>query len=91
MRARTLRGALVALARVSGRSAPLWFAALHGQHPGVLRADLSANIPMVTFQFALNPDRNRRSMTSAGGFLSLISVVVTRVFARLLVESGKKI
>jgi phosphate transport system permease protein len=79
-----LTGVLLALARVSGETAPLLFSALNNQF---WSADLNqpmANLPVVIFQFATSPYKNWQSLAWAGALLITLFVLFLSVIARLI-------
>jgi phosphate transport system permease protein len=85
-RAGIVTGILLAVARISGETAPLLFTALNNQF---WSADLNApmaNLPVVIFQFAMSPYDNWQALAWAGALLITLAVlglnVVARVFFR---------
>jgi phosphate transport system permease protein len=79
-----LTGVLLALARVSGETAPLLFTALNNQF---WNADLNqpmANLPVVIFQFATSPYKNWQSLAWTGALLITLFVLFLSVIARLI-------
>ena len=79
-----LTGVLLALARVSGETAPLLFTALNNQF---FSADLNhpmANLPVVIFQFATSPYQNWQSLAWVGALLITLFVLFLSVIARLI-------
>jgi phosphate transport system permease protein len=77
-------GVLLALARVSGETAPLLFTALNNQFwNGNLNAPM-ANLPVVIFQFATSPYPNWQSLAWAGALLITLFVLFLSVVARLI-------
>jgi len=81
-RAGILTGILIALARVTGETAPLLFTALNDQFfsTGLLRP--IANIPVVIYQFALSPYANWQQMAWAAAFITVLFVLVLSLVAR---------
>lgn len=77
-------GILIAIARISGETAPLLFTALNNQFFSTDLAHPIANLPVVIFQFAMSPYANWQQMAWAGAFISVVFVMVLTVFARLL-------
>jgi hypothetical protein len=61
-----LTGVLLALARVSGETAPLLFTALNNQFWSANLNQPMANLPVVIFQFATSPYKNWQSLAWAG-------------------------
>lgn len=82
-RAGILTGILIALARITGETAPLLFTALNNQF---FSSDLLrpiANIPVVIFQFALSPYANWQQMAWAAAFITVLFVLLISVVARV--------
>ncbi|MDE3168827.1 MAG: ABC transporter permease subunit, partial [Acidobacteriota bacterium] len=86
-RAGILTGILIALARITGETAPLLFTALNNQFfsSDILRP--IANIPVVIFQFALSPYANWQQMAWAAAFITVLFVLVISVVARVFLGS----
>lgn len=86
-RAGILTGILLAIARISGETAPLLFTALNNQYWSTNPSSPMANIPVVIFQFALSPYDAWHSLAWAGAlivtlFVLLLSIVSRTVLAR---------
>jgi phosphate transport system permease protein len=79
-----LTGVLLALARVSGETAPLLFTALNNQFWNARLGQPMANLPVVIFQFATSPYDNWQSLAWAGALLITLFVLFLSVFARLI-------
>jgi len=76
-------GALVALARIAGETAPLLFTALNNQFWTTnLNAPMS-NLPVVIFQFAMSPYSDWQELAWAGALLITLTVLVLNIVARL--------
>jgi phosphate transport system permease protein len=89
VKAGVVTGVLLAVARISGETAPLLFTALNNQF---FNADMNApmaNLPVVIFQFAMSPYDNWRELAWGGALLITASVLGLNVMSRLLVRSGK--
>jgi phosphate transport system permease protein len=79
-------GILLALARISGETAPLLFTALNNQY---WTTDLSApmaNVPVVIFQYAMSPYDSWHSLAWAGAFFLTLFVLLVGLAARALVS-----
>ncbi|HVY51571.1 MAG TPA: phosphate ABC transporter permease PstA [Devosia sp.] len=79
-----LTGVLLAIARVTGETAPLLFTALNNQF---FSSDLSApmaNLPVVIFQFATSPYDDWQKLAWGGALLITITILVLNVAARSL-------
>jgi phosphate transport system permease protein len=79
-----LTGILLALARVSGETAPLLFTALNNQFWNANLNQPMANLPVVIFQFATSPYKNWQSLAWAGALLITLFVLLLSVLARLI-------
>ena len=77
-----LTGIIIALARVSGETAPLLFTALNNQYFSTDLGRPIANLPVVIFQFAMSPYRNWQQMAWAGAFITVMFVLVLSIGAR---------
>jgi phosphate transport system permease protein len=82
-------GILLALARISGETAPLLFTALNNQY---WTTDLNApmaNVPVVIFQYAMSPYDSWHTLAWAGAFILTLFVLVVSLAARALVSRNK--
>ncbi len=89
VKAGVVTGILLAVARISGETAPLLFTALNNQF---FNADMNspmANLPVVIFQFAMSPYDNWRELAWGGALLITFSVLALNIVARVVVRSGK--
>ena len=83
VRAGVITGVLLAIARISGETAPLLFTALNNQFWTTnLNAPMS-NLPVVIFQFAMSPYADWQELAWAGALLITLTVLVLNVVARL--------
>jgi len=89
VKAGVLTGILLAVARISGETAPLLFTALNNQFFSVDMNAPMANLPVVIFQFAMSPYDNWRELAWGGALLITFSVLALNIVARLLVRSRK--
>jgi phosphate transport system permease protein len=83
-----LTGVLLAIARVTGETAPLLFTALNNQF---WSADLSqpmANLPVVIFQFALSPYNDWQKLAWGGALIITVAILALNIIARSL--AGKQ-
>jgi phosphate transport system permease protein len=85
-RAGMLTGVLLALARISGETAPLLFTALNNQFWSTDMQAPMANLPVVIFQFAMSPYQDWHALAWAGALMITLGVlglsIVARVFGR---------
>jgi phosphate transport system permease protein len=79
-----LTGVLLALARISGETAPLLFTALNNQFWNANLNQPMANLPVVIFQFATSPYKNWQSLAWAGALLITLFVLFLSIIARLI-------
>ncbi|HMK79857.1 MAG TPA: phosphate ABC transporter permease PstA [Xanthobacteraceae bacterium] len=89
-RAGMLTGVLLAIARISGETAPLLFTALNNQF---WSADLNApiaSLPVVIFQFALSPYADWQKLAWTGALIITFTVLALSIVARALAASGKQ-
>ena len=78
-------GILLALARISGETAPLLFSALNNQYWTTNVLSPMANVPVVIFQYAMSPFENWHSLAWAGAFILTLFVLLTSLVARAIV------
>lgn len=86
-RAGVLTGILLALARISGETAPLLFTSLSNQF---WTSDLGApmaSLPVTIFKFAMSPYENWQKLAWAGVFIITIGVLVLNILARVLFKN----
>jgi phosphate transport system permease protein len=74
---------LLALARISGETAPLLFTALNNQFFSTDMSKPMANLPVVIFQFAMSPYDNWIRLAWTGALLITITVLVLNIVARV--------
>lgn len=78
-------GILLALARISGETAPLLFTALNNQYWTTNILAPMANVPVVIFQYAMSPYENWHSLAWAGAFILTMFVLAVSLLARWIV------
>ena len=76
-------GILLALARISGETAPLLFTALNNQYWSTNIMAPMANVPVVIFQFAMSPYDNWIRLAWAGALLITLAVLAINIVARV--------
>jgi phosphate transport system permease protein len=79
-----MTGLLLALARVSGETAPLLFTALNNQFFSLDMNKPMANLPVVIFQFAMSPYDNWVSLAWGGALLITLTVLALNIVARVV-------
>jgi phosphate transport system permease protein len=80
-------GILLALARVSGETAPLLFTSLNNQFWSLNLNAPMASLPVVIFQFALSPYKDWQQLAWTGALLITIAVLAINIGARALSAS----
>jgi phosphate transport system permease protein len=75
-------GVLLALARISGETAPLLFTALNNQYWSTALTEPMANVPVVIFQYAMSPYEFWHALAWAGAFVVTMWVLVLGLVAR---------
>ena len=80
-----LTGLLLAVARISGETAPLLFTALNNQFWSTNLNAPMANLPVVIFQFALSPYPNWQQLAWSGALLITLSILILSITARFVV------
>ena len=88
-RAGILTGLLLALARISGETAPLLFTALNNQFFSTNMNAPLANLPVVIFQFAMSPYENWVNLAWAGALLITLTVLLLNIIARVMLREKK--
>jgi phosphate transport system permease protein len=76
-----LTGILLAVARISGETAPLLFTALNNQFWGTSLSQPIANLPVVIFQFAMSPYEDWHHLAWAGALIITVGVLVLNIVA----------
>jgi len=82
VRGGVVTGILLAVARMSGETAPLLFTALNNQFWSANMNAPMANLPVVIFQFALSPFDDWRLLAWGGALLITLTVLVINILAR---------
>jgi len=77
-------GILLAVARISGETAPLLFTALNNQFWSLNLNEPMANLPMVIFQFAMSPYKDWHRLAWGGAALITLTVLALNILARSL-------
>jgi len=78
-----MTGLLLAVARISGETAPLLFTALNNQFFSTDMSKPMANLPVVIFQFAMSPYDNWIRLAWGGALLITLAVLLLNIVARL--------
>jgi phosphate transport system permease protein len=83
-RAGVITGVLLAVARISGETAPLLFTALSNQFWTSDLREPMASLPVTIFKFAMSPYENWQKLAWAGVFLITLGVLALNIVARVL-------
>jgi phosphate transport system permease protein len=82
-------GILLALARISGETAPLLFTALNNQYWSTDLSAPMANVPVVIFQYAMSPYDSWHTLAWAGAFVLTVFVLLVSLAARAIVARNR--
>ena len=82
VKAGVITGVLLALARIAGETAPLLFTALNNNFFTLDMNGPMSNLPVVIFQFAMNPYDNWRNLAWGGALLVTFSVLLLNILSR---------
>jgi phosphate transport system permease protein len=85
-----ITGVLLAVARISGETAPLLFTSLNNQFWSINLNAPIASLPVVIFQFALSPYKDWQSLAWTGALIITMAVLVLSITARSLASTGKQ-
>jgi phosphate transport system permease protein len=88
-RAGMVTGVLLAVARISGETAPLLFTSLNNQFWSTNLNGPMASLPVVIFQFALSPYKDWQALAWTGALIITLAVLALSITARSLLPSGK--
>lgn len=87
-RAGITTGVLLAIARISGETAPLLFTALNNQFWSVNMNQPMPSLPVVIFQFALSPYSDWQRLAWTGALIITVAVLSLSILARALTSKG---
>jgi len=85
-----LTGILLAVARVSGETAPLLFTALNNQFASTRLDQPIANLPVVIFQFAMSPYDDWQHLAWAGALLITTAILLLNIIVRVFLPSAER-
>ncbi|HUL07721.1 MAG TPA: phosphate ABC transporter permease PstA [Candidatus Acidoferrum sp.] len=83
-----LTGILLAVARMSGETAPLLFTALNNQFWSTNMNAPMASLPVTIFQFALSPYEDWQQLAWGGALLITVTILILNIVARVLATIG---
>ncbi|MDM4764832.1 phosphate ABC transporter permease PstA [Pelomonas sp. SE-A7] len=86
-RSGVITGVLLALARISGETAPLLFTALSNQFWTSSLGEPMASLPVTIFKFAMSPYENWQKLAWAGVFIITIGVLLLNILARVFFKN----
>jgi phosphate transport system permease protein len=89
-RAGMVTGVLLAVARISGETAPLLFTALNNQFWSLDMNAPVASLPVVIFQFALSPYKDWQQLAWTGALIITLAVLALSIIARLLASQRRE-
>ena len=89
-RSGVITGLLLAVARISGETAPLLFTALNNQFFSTDLGRPMANLPVVIFQFAMSPYENWIRLAWAGALIITLTVLLLNILARIFFRDKSK-
>ena len=89
-RAGIVTGILLAIARISGETAPLLFTALNNQFFSLNMNAPMPSLPVVIFQFALSPYEEWQKLAWTGALLITVTVLALSIIARSLTARGSR-
>jgi phosphate transport system permease protein len=89
-RAGMITGVLLAVARISGETAPLLFTSLNNQFWSLNLNAPMPSLPVVIFQFALSPYKDWQKLAWTGALLITLSVLTLSIIARLLAARSSR-
>jgi len=84
-----LTGILLAVARISGETAPLLFTALNNQFWSRSLNEPIANLPVVIFQFAMSPYDDWQHLAWAGALLITLTILLLNILVRVFLKAPK--
>ena len=86
-----MTGILLAIARISGETAPLLFTALNNQFFSTNMSAPMANLPVVIFQFAMSPYKNWIHLAWGGALIITLAVLFLNIIARVMFREKVKV
>jgi phosphate transport system permease protein len=86
-RAGVVTGVLLAVARISGETAPLLFTALNNQFFTSSLSQPMASLPVTIFKFAMSPYQNWQQLAWAGVFIITLAVLGLNILARVVTRN----
>jgi phosphate transport system permease protein len=84
-----ITGVLLALARISGETAPLLFTAFGNNYMSFNPLDKMASMPQIIYQYANNPSEASHAIAWAGAFVVTMFVLGLSLLSRLVISRNK--
>lgn len=84
-----MTGILLAIARISGESAPLLFTALNNQFWSLNVNKAMANLPVMIFQFAMSPYVDWQQLAWTGALMITFGVLLLNIIARIFLRRSQ--
>ena len=84
-----ITGVLLALARISGETAPLLFTAFGNNYMAINPIDKMSSLPQIIYQYANDPGDAMHSMAWAGAFVVTMFVLLLSLGSRLVLSRNK--
>ncbi|SBS35146.1 Phosphate transport system permease protein PstA [Marinomonas spartinae] len=81
-------GVILAVARISGETAPLLFTSLNNQFWSTDMSHSIANLPVMIFQFAMNPYPDWQALAWAGALLITLTILALSIISRVFLRSA---
>ena len=89
-KAGVVTGVLLAVARVTGETAPLLFTALNNQFYSTKMSQPIANLPVAIYQFSMSPYENWQQLAWGGALLVTVFVLAFNIVARVMFRQNKQ-
>jgi phosphate transport system permease protein len=86
-----MTGILLAVARISGETAPLLFTALNNQFWSTNLDKPIANLPVVIFQFAMSPYEDWHHLAWAGALIITAAILLLNIIARFILYNTRRV
>ncbi|REG82183.1 phosphate ABC transporter permease PstA [Marinomonas pollencensis] len=83
-------GILLSVARIAGETAPLLFTALNNQFWSTDMTSSIANLPVMIFQYAMNPYPDWQALAWAGALLITLTILALSIISRVVLRSANE-
>ncbi len=85
-----MTGILLAIARISGETAPLLFTTLSNQFWSTNVMEPMASLPVTIYNFAMTPDSNLQALAWSGVFFITMAILILNIIVRVFFKSNSK-